>query len=195
MEKEYFYELLRQSVQDADMHPDELPGLDLYMDQIITLMEGKLASNKRYESDKLLTKTMINNYSKEGLIKPIKGKKYSKEHITQMLLIYSLKGTLSIQEIKSFLYWAEECGEKMTPQAVTDGYEKFLEGKAYQRELLPEQVQCMLEETGCDVTSKEGVFQAVLALSAMSQYLKVMVEKLLDSEILPAKEEAVLPCE
>lgn len=194
MEKERFDQLLRESVQDVDMHPAELPALDLYMDQIITLMEDKLASNKRYESDKLLTKTMINNYSKEGLIKPIKGKKYSKEHIAQMLLIYSLKGTLSIQEIKEFFYWTDECGEKMTPEDVTGSYEKFLEGKTYQRELLPEQVQCMLEETGCDVTTKEGLFRAVLTLSAMSQYLKTMVEKLLDSEIAGAKE-AVLPCE
>lgn len=195
MEKECFDRLLHESVQDVDMHPQELPGLDLYMDQIITLMEDKLSTNKRYESDKLLTKTMINNYSKEGLIKPIKGKKYSKEHITQMLLIYALKGTLSIQEIKAFFYWADTCGEKMTPEDITRSYEKFLAAKAYQRGLMPEQVQCVLEETGCDVTTKEGLFRAVLTLSAMSQYLKTMVEKLLDNEVLPAEKEAVLPCE
>lgn len=75
-----------------------MPDLDLYMDQITTLF-----ADKTQEPDGLLTKTMINNYSKDGLIKPIKGKKYSKEHILQMLLIYRLKQTLSIQQIKGVM--------------------------------------------------------------------------------------------
>lgn len=193
MKREQFEKLLQDSVQDVDMHPSELPALDLYMDQIITLMEENLSANKRYETDKLLTKTMINNYSKEGLIKPIKGKKYSREHITQMLMIYALKGTLSIQEIKSFFSWADGSGEKMSAEEITASFEKFLTDKEYQRRLLPEQIACMLEETDCDVTTKEGLFRAVLLLSAMSQYLKTMVENILDTEIIPAEGEAVLP--
>ncbi|MEG2770068.1 MAG: DUF1836 domain-containing protein, partial [Oscillospiraceae bacterium] len=65
MTQETFANLLQQSVEDVDLTPKELPALDLYMDQIITLMEDKLGKNKRFETDKLLTKTMINNYSKE----------------------------------------------------------------------------------------------------------------------------------
>ncbi|MEG2054425.1 MAG: DUF1836 domain-containing protein, partial [Oscillospiraceae bacterium] len=180
----------------------------------ITLMEDKLGKNKRFETDKLLTKTMINNYSKEGLIKPIHGKKYSKEHITQMLLIYQLKGTLSIQEIKAFFDWADgkktnARQEKTQPMQADNmalesdndektlaeismsqgemalAVEEFLQSKNYQRSLLPAQVSCMLEETGCDVTTKEGLFKAVLAISTMSQYLKTMVQKIIDEEILP----------
>ena len=60
--------------------PEEIPGIDLYMDQVTTFMEKNLKSSKRYESDKILTKTMINNYAKNNLLPPPLKKKYSKEH-------------------------------------------------------------------------------------------------------------------
>ena len=40
--------------------PEEIPNIDLYMDQVTTFMEKNLSSTKRYEEDKILTKTMIN---------------------------------------------------------------------------------------------------------------------------------------
>ena len=79
---------------------DDIPEIDLYMDQVIQLFEGKLSSLKRTEDDKILTKTMINNYAKGNLLLPIKNKKYTKEHIILMSLIYNLKGALSINDIK-----------------------------------------------------------------------------------------------
>ena len=93
-----FDAILSAAVADADLGSREIPNIDLYLDQILTLAADRLAQNQR--GDKLLTKTMINNYTKDGLIKPVKGKKYDREHIVQMLLVYSLKQTLSIGEIK-----------------------------------------------------------------------------------------------
>ena len=57
---------------------NEIPDLDLYMDQVITLFENKLSNGKRFDDDKLLTKTMINNYAKDKLLQPITNKKYSR---------------------------------------------------------------------------------------------------------------------
>ena len=82
---------------------DEMPELDLYMDQVIQLFEGKLSTLKRNDDEKILTKTMINNYAKGKLLLPIKNKKYSKEHLILMAFIYNLKGALSINDIKSSL--------------------------------------------------------------------------------------------
>ena len=67
---------------------------------IIQLFESKLSNQKRNDEEKILTKTMINNYAKGKLLLPIKNKKYSKEHIILMSLIYNLKGALSINDIK-----------------------------------------------------------------------------------------------
>ena len=61
--------------------PEEIPGIDLYMDQVTTFMEEHLRSSKRHSEDKILTKTMINNYAKNDLLPPPVKKKYSKEHM------------------------------------------------------------------------------------------------------------------
>lgn len=78
----------------------DIPNLDLYMDQLITLFESKLSHTKRYEGDKLLTKTMINNYTKDKVLMPAHKKKYTKDHIILMILLYHLKGIISIGDIK-----------------------------------------------------------------------------------------------
>lgn len=83
---------------------NEIPDLDLYMDQVITLFENKLSNGKRFDDDKLLTKTMINNYAKDKLLQPITNKKYSRENILLLILIYNLKQSLSISDIKTLLY-------------------------------------------------------------------------------------------
>ncbi|MEH6986478.1 DUF1836 domain-containing protein [Cytobacillus firmus] len=82
---------------------EDMPQIDLYMDQVIQLFENTFGSTKRNEEEKVLTKTMINNYAKGKLFFPIKNKKYSKEHLILIAFIYQLKGALSINDIKSLL--------------------------------------------------------------------------------------------
>ena len=79
---------------------EDIPDIDLYMDQVIQLFENKLGYLKRNEEDKILTKTMINNYSKGNLFMDIKNKKYSKNHIILIILNYELKSVISIPDIK-----------------------------------------------------------------------------------------------
>lgn len=60
------------------VHPGDIPNIDLYMDQVTTFMDEQLDSTKRYKEDKILTKTMINNYTKNNLLPPPVKKKYSR---------------------------------------------------------------------------------------------------------------------
>lgn len=83
--------------------PSDIPNIDLYMDQVTTFMDSHLAASKRYPEDKILTKTMINNYAKNNLLPPPTKKKYSKEHLLVMIFIYYFKGILSITDIQSLL--------------------------------------------------------------------------------------------
>ncbi|MDO5422976.1 MAG: DUF1836 domain-containing protein [Eubacteriales bacterium] len=83
--------------------PEEIPDIDLYMDQVTTFMDTHMASTRRYENDKILTKTMINNYAKNDLLPPPVKKKYSKEHMLVMIFIYYFKSILSITDIQSLL--------------------------------------------------------------------------------------------
>ena len=83
--------------------PETVPDIDLYMDQITTFMDTQLASCKRYPDDKILTKTMINNYTKNDLIPPPVKKKYSKEHLLLLIFVYYMKDFLSISDIKTLI--------------------------------------------------------------------------------------------
>lgn len=92
------------SISQIDyIKPEEIPNIDLYMDQVTTFMEKNLSSTKRYEEDKILTKTMINNYAKNNLLPPPVKKKYSKEHVLVMIFIYYFKNILSIKDIETLL--------------------------------------------------------------------------------------------
>ncbi|KOP82774.1 DUF1836 domain-containing protein [Cytobacillus solani] len=104
---------------------EEIPQIDLYMDQVIQLFENKFSNSKRNEDEKVLTKTMINNYAKGKLFFPIKNKKYSKEHLILISLIYQLKGVLSINDIKETLFKINE--KTSMNQFHLDGfYESYL---------------------------------------------------------------------
>ncbi|WP_313527138.1 DUF1836 domain-containing protein [Anaerotignum sp.] len=78
---------------------EDIPNIDLYMDQVTTFMDKALERYKRYDEDKILTKTMINNYTKAKIFPaPIK-KKYSRTHLMLLIMIYHLKSVLSIRDI------------------------------------------------------------------------------------------------
>ena len=66
-------------------------------------MDHRLKSTTRQETDKILTKTMINNYAKNDLLPPPVKKKYSKEHLLVLIFIYYFKGFLSISDIQELL--------------------------------------------------------------------------------------------
>ncbi|MCI8483455.1 MAG: DUF1836 domain-containing protein [Lachnospiraceae bacterium] len=83
--------------------PEDLPNIDLYMDQVTTFMDAQLSISKRYPEDKVLTKTMINNYAKNNLLPPPVKKKYSKEHLLALIFIYYFKNILSIGDIQAIL--------------------------------------------------------------------------------------------
>jgi DNA-binding transcriptional MerR regulator len=83
--------------------PEDLPNIELYMDQVTTFMEQQLAASKRNSEDKILTKTMINNYTKNRLLPPPVKKKYTREHILMLIFIYYFKNILSISDIQDVL--------------------------------------------------------------------------------------------
>lgn len=81
----------------------DIPDIDLYMDQVTTFMETKLSGYKRGKDDKILTKTMINNYAKAKIFpSPVK-KKYNRNHLMLLIIIYHLKSVLSINDIDVLL--------------------------------------------------------------------------------------------
>lgn len=102
------HDLLNSIMESFDridyVKPTDIPNIDLYMDQVTTFMDNKLRKATRYPSeDKVMTKTMINNYAKNDLLPPPVKKKYSKEHMLVLIFIYYYKGFLSISDIQTIL--------------------------------------------------------------------------------------------
>ncbi len=85
------------------IHPEDIPNIDLYMDQVTTFLDSSLAQAKRNEDEKVLTKTMINNYTKNHILPSPEKKKYTKDHVLSLIMIYYLKSFLSIQDIQSIM--------------------------------------------------------------------------------------------
>ena len=102
------------------VHPGDVPNINLYMDQVTTFMDEQLASTKRYPDDKILTKTMINNYANNNLLPSPEKKRYSKDHLLMLIFIYYFKNILSITDIQKLLgpitakYFKGEPGKDMT---------------------------------------------------------------------------------
>lgn len=99
------------------IHVEDIPQIDLYMDQVTTFMEKHLGELKRYPDDKVLTKTMINNYAKNNLLpSPVK-KKYTQEHILLLVFIYYFKNLLNFTDIETILSTVTEnhFGEEKFP--------------------------------------------------------------------------------
>ena len=145
-------ELLETVLHDRDITPDAVPALDLYMDQVLTLFNEGLQENKRHPGDKLLTKTMINNYSKEKILLPVKGKKYTRQHIIQMLCIYQLD--------------FEAC------------FNRFLARKDHLRDSIPERLTADLD---IDLSDPNEVLTFCLTLSATATYMQRLCQQIIDA--------------
>ena len=126
MDKNELIEKFKELNLQNQLKLEEIPELDLYMDQVTQLFDSKFNDSKRNEEDKALTKTMVNNYAKGKLLMSIKNKKYSKEHLILMSLIYNLKGGLSIGDIKSSLNKIVKTFEDGEEYPIRDLYSLYL---------------------------------------------------------------------
>lgn len=102
-DKDSIHELIKGFTSLEHIELSDIPNIDLYMDQITTFFNDKLDPWKLDEEDKILTKTMINNYTKANILFPPVKKKYSKEHMILLILIYHLKQVLSLNDIHTLL--------------------------------------------------------------------------------------------
>lgn len=177
------------------IRPEEIPNIDLYMDQVTTFMDDHFASTKRYSEDKILTKTMINNYTKNNLLPPSVKKKYSREHMLLLILIYYFKNILSIKDIETVL---EPLREKYfsgdNPVQLSDIYSEVCEMEKSRIEPMKSSVREAYEKSMSAFDNvPEGreqdelrLFAFICSLSFDVYLKKMMIEKIIDE--LAAKE-------
>ena len=166
---------------------NDFPEIDLYMDQVIQLFESKLNYTKRNDDDKVLTKTMINNYSKGNLLMKIPKKKYTKNHLILMGLIYNLKGTLSLTDIKTILTPIVKSFEKEQEYPLYDVYQSFLDIYDFNLEDIRSSSNKIYENIKHLVNAKdetlgnyEEKFLLICAYASMSNFYRRMGEQIID---------------
>jgi len=174
---------------------EDIPSIDLYMDQVTTFMDAKLIHSKRYPEDKILTKTMINNYAKAKIFPaPIK-KKYTKNHIMLLIMLYHLKTILSIRDITLILQPATLEWEKNEHAPMLK--EVYLGFVALQKRNM-EQVRNGISENFQSVFENKDFFEeydkpnikgilSVLLLAIHANTEKRLAEKIIDFIFIPEK--------
>ena len=189
---EELLQTILQSLEKVEyIKAEDIPNIDLYMDQVLTFMDRKLRSAVRPQTeDRVLTKTMINNYAKNDLLPPPVKKKYSKEHVLMLIFIYYYKGVIPMNEIQTLL------------QPITDHY--FQNGQAFDLESVYKEVVSLekkqLEDLKKDVVDKfrraENSFAetsgeereflqkfALICLLSFDVYMKKMIVEKLVAEL------------
>lgn len=195
------------------IHTADIPGIDLYMDQVTTFLQENLRGLSRDpDGDKFLTKTMINNYVKNKVLFPPVKKKYNRDHIMLLIVIYYMKSFLSIGDIRSILgpimdRYAEipldrkketadrrkEQGERVKDSLrIRDIYESVFSDIEAElpriREDMEESIQFASERfSDLPVEEREELqrFSLICRLSAEVYMRKIFIEKLLDAGNFP----------
>jgi len=166
---------------------EDIPSIDLYMDQVIQLFEKTFEPSKRNETDKILTKTMINNYAKGKLFFSVKNKKYSKEHIILISLIFQLKGALSIGDIKLVL---DGVNEKVVTEdfKLEPFYQSYLNlidrNTEFYKENLKDKAKDAKDELAKTEIDTDDYLQKVLLIASlvnMSNIYRKAAESLVDT--------------
>ena len=180
MNREDLNNVVKDAINDAELESAQIPAIDLYVDQILNLINERLQDGSERYYDRQLTKTMINNYSKEGLITPVKGKKYDKEQILQMLTIYTLKSTLSINEIKRLLQ-GMYAPEGFDEDALTALYDRHLQIKESNREYARDTIDGIIERNSLDIADDLDYISLVCSIAAFSAHMKNIAQAMIDA--------------
>ena len=171
------------------IRPEDIPNIDLYMDQVTTFMEEHLKKTRRHPGDKILTKTMINNYAKNDLLPPPTKKKYSREHMLVLIFIYYFKNLLSITDIQALLKpLTEKYFKNDKDFGMEEVYKEVFSLEKGELEKLQKDMEekyAVSKETFKDAPEEDREFLQLfsfICILAFDTYMKkTLIEKLVDS--------------
>ena len=145
-------------------HWEQLPDIELYSDQVVKYLEDHLQHFLTDKSERIITKTMINNYVKQGVIKPPVGKKYNKSHLAYLFVICLLKQVYSINDVKILIRLA------LGVVSIEISYNKFCD-------TLEESIKHIFENTDYIEKEELGKGRRLLKCATLTYANKLYVAK------------------
>lgn len=186
-------DLIKSIIESLDrvpyIKPEDIPQLDLYMDQLTTFIDSRLRHTSRYpDGDKILTKTMINNYAKNDLLPAPVKKKYTNEHIMMLVFIYYFKSILSINDIQELLRpISEKYFQNGKEYGVEEIYREIFKDEKTHIEDIKKDISlkyAMAQESYKDAPKEDAEFLrefAFIGYLGFDVYVKkLLIEKLID---------------
>lgn len=180
-------DFIKKILDDIDtFNIDDIPNIDLYMDQVTTYLNDKFANTKRHEDDKLMTKTMINNYVKSRLLPSPEKKKYTKDHMMVLIMIYFFKNIISINDVNKLITPLLDSyfhNEEIPLENIINTFLTFAKQCNLTDSILTEYNECREIFKDANVEDKE--YLETMGLITMLSYdtfvRKIVIEKLIDS--------------
>ena len=154
---------------------EELPALDLYMDQVVSLINGYLGFlPKEVGMDAVVTAAAINNYVRKKIVPAPVKKRYSRIHLAYLLMICSLKQSVSISYIQQMIPLT------LSEEQVRSVYDQFVEQHRRTTLHFVEQVNLVTPELLAQEKSvDERVSNVVTAFAVVAGLSRMATEKLL----------------
>ena len=195
--EEYVKQTIEEYVSKGKIGVDAFPDMEIYMDQAETFLNRELGVYKKSEKDKVITKTMIGNYVKHNMLPRPVNKKYSKDHMILLSLIYYLKGTFQMEEIEKIVTplienYNSEFDEKIDLSAL---YKGILEVQRAEQGSFTQSINNMIENSKYHLRETElsdddmlELFMLIVNLSMKADAQKFLAHKLLQEYVLKPKQ-------
>ena len=196
--EEFLNQVMDKYAKTGLLLPDEMPEVELYMDQVVSLLNKELAVYKEKEQD-VFTKSMVSNYVKHKVLPKPENKKYNKEHMVILNMIFQLKSIFQMDEMKVlFKSFVENHESILEEQYDMEGlYDSLLRSR--DKEILQmtnhihediEYVKAVMEEMGTSDDDVHEIMGVILILAIQSNAYRLMARKLLNEYFIDNKKKS-----
>ena len=195
--EEFVRQTIDEYIEKSKIKTDAFPDMEIYMDQAETFLNRELDIYKTNEKDKVITKTMIGNYVKHNMLPRPVNKKYSRDHMILLALIFYLKGTFQMEEIEKIVKplidnYNSEFDDKIDLNVL---YEGILDVQSKEQESFADSIYNIIDESKFRLRETElsdddmlELFMLIVNLSMKADSLKFLAHKLLQEYILKPKQ-------
>ncbi len=196
--EEYIKTQFKKLEESALIHEDQIPDLDLYIDQAEMFFRTQFENLDLSRNRSVITKAMINNYTKNDLITRPEGKKYTKSHMLMIAMIIYLKGIFKIEEIELLMKplvenhksdFEDHIDPSLLYSTACSVNEDYVGKLAAQVDTDIEVISRKLEETDIADDQRMEIFILILSLAMKADAVKYVADRLLETYFVKPEKE------